>query len=600
MTDVENTFRAELNRMLAVDATPDWEGVLASARVREDARGRRLGIAAAVLLATAAVALVSPLGGAIARGLEEFSTWLTGEPGTPASEEAQRAFDEENDRSWLAFPEGTELRRLITRSVDDFTVELFGFRSGSSRLCLRLVVSGEVKSKTVECAPLDELRREGGPARVLIADVGVGRSDKVAWYGLDLIHTSKLRISAGIAADGVSGVVLRHGAGRHEAGVEANAFLYVAADPDVGQFLSEVWARTGAGLVPVPFAPIPTGFGSPAGPAPPPAPAIERQVTGGTIGWLDDREERGDPLDVLPEDYLTSVSRHGRGEVVFGRVLSPDPGQPLRIVVTLNAHPAGGPVDGLCTLVVTRARGAGGCAPYPGVFNRGPFTYGMSLGGPSAFATVHGVASDDVERLEAVLADRQIAEVPLADNVYAVDLPRANLPARLVAYDSEERVIAVSDPLADFSHGAAPARGKAELLWRVTGPDGSYAELSVGPSNQGGECQFLKQFVDERHTGSGEYCIGAQWTGPPVQLTDGWSPGRFVNGRVRDEVKTVRITFADAATVLVKPRRGYVLFAVPGDRLTEERRATGAEGLDASNRVIGRTSFPPHPPPPGG
>ncbi len=80
MTDVENTFRAELNRMLAVDATPDWDAILVAADVQLGAgqrRQRRLAVAFAALLAAAAVALVTPLGGAIARGLEEFSTWLT-------------------------------------------------------------------------------------------------------------------------------------------------------------------------------------------------------------------------------------------------------------------------------------------------------------------------------------------------------------------------------------------------------------------------------------------------------------------------------------------------------------------------------------------
>ena len=600
MTDVENTFRAELNRMLAVDATPDWDAIVAAAGGGQRRR-RRLGVAAAALLAATAVALVTPLGGAIARGLEEFSTWLTGEPGTPVSEEEQRAFDEENQQTWLGFPEGTKLRRLLTRSVGDVNVELLGFRSGASRLCLRLIVSGSETKKALECAPLDELRREGGPARVLIADEGVGRSDKVAWYGIDLVHTNKLRISAGIAADGVSGVVLRHGAGRHEVGVEANAFLYVAEDPDVGQFLSEVWARTGAGLVAVPFAPVPTLFGSPAGPAAPPAPAVEREVTGGSIGWLDDREERGEPLDVLPKGSLTPVSRQDeRGEVVFGRVLTPDPDQPLRFVVTLNAHRAGGAVAGLCTWHLARAgSGGGGCTPYPGVFDRGPLTYGGSLGGPGAFANVHGFVSDDVARLEALLADRQVAEVPLADNFYAVDLPRANLPALLVAYDSEDRVIAVSHPLLGnpFSGHPVPARGKAELLWRETGPNGSYFELSVGASNQGGECQFLKHFIDDRHSGVSESCKGAQWEGPPMQVYSGI---RYVNGRVRDDVKTVRIRFADGEALLLEPRRGYVLYAVPANRMTEARAPTAAEGLDAAGKVVGRASFEWHPPGPGG
>ena len=235
MTDVETTFRSELNRMLVVDASPDWEGVLASAReAGEDARGRRLGIAVAVLLATAAVALVTPLGGAIARGLEDFTTWLTGEPGTPVAEEEQRVFDEENQRTWLGFPEGTQLRRLITRRVDDVTVELLGFRAGTSRLCLRLIVSGALQRKALECAPLDELRREGGPVRVLITDEGVGPGDKVAWYGIHRVTTNHLRITAGVAADGVRAVVLGDRAGRHEAVVASNAFLYVADSPTSG------------------------------------------------------------------------------------------------------------------------------------------------------------------------------------------------------------------------------------------------------------------------------------------------------------------------------------------------------------------------------
>ncbi len=605
MIDVENTFRAEMNRMLVVDARPDWDAIVVAAGVeREGARRRRRRLAvAAALLAAVAVALATPLGGAIARGLDEFSTWLSGEPGAPVSEEEQRAFDAKNRRSWLAFPEGTALRRLITHKVDGLTVELLGFRSGTSALCLRLNVSGALKATTLKCAPLAELRREGGPVRVLIADEHVGKGNKYAWYGIDRYHSAKLQITAGIAADNVSDVVLRDQAGRHEVAVESNAFLYVAEEPAVGQRVSNVWARTGERIVAVPFAPIPTALGSGARPAPaPPAPGVEREVTGGTIGWLERREPRGEPLEVLPERTRTTVLGHRPGpigrtptNVIFGRVLTPEQGRPLRLVVTLNAHRPGGPVAGLCTWVVSRAGAAGGCAPYPKVFAKAPFSSGMMGGGSGAFMTVHGVVSDDVDRLEALLADRQRVDVPLADNAFAVDLPRAKLPARLVAYDSEGRVIAVSDPWSDFGHGAGPARGKAELLWRVTGPNGSYAELSVGPSNQGGECQFTKHFVDRRHTGVGVSCTGRQWTGPPVQVYSQFQPPRFVSGRVRDDVKTVRIRFADGGMTMLKPKRGYVLFAVPAERLTEARAATGADGLDASGRVIGRTSFKPPP-----
>ena len=103
--------------------------------------------------------------------------------------------------------------------------------------------------------------------------------------------------------------------------------------------------------------------------------------------------------------------------------------------------------------------------------------------GFNAFLTVSGVASDDVARIDALLADGQRAEVPLVDNVFLIDLPRANLPARLVAYDEEDRVIGVDRPLSDFGGlgRAQPARGRARSLIRVEGYEGATAELFVGP-----------------------------------------------------------------------------------------------------------------------
>lgn len=604
MIDVEDTLRAELDGMISVEATPDWAAVLRAAGFdRERVRRRQRWLAVVVaLLAAGALALATPLGGAIARGLDEFSTWLSGEPGTPVSEQEQRDFEARNSRSWLGFPEGTVLRRLLTREVDGLRIELLGFRSGSNALCLRLTVSGGLKA-TTKCAPLVELQREGGPARVLIADEHVGRGEKFAWYGINRFHSAQLQITAGIVADEVSGVVVRDQTGRHQVDVESNAFLYVAEEPEIGQRVDAVWARTPAGLVEVPFAPLPTAFGSgsrPAKPAPP-APAVERTVSSGSIGWLERHELRGEPLDVLPERTRTTVLGQRRApigqrasNVVFGRVLTPEPGRPLRIVLTLNVHRPGGPVAGLCTWVVSREGGAaGGCTQYPQVFARQPFTSGMVGGGSGAFITLDGVASDHVARLEALLADGQRAAVPLANNAFAVDLPRAKLPARLVAYDSEGRVISVSRAWTDFDHGAAPARGKAELLWRVTGPNGSYAELSVGPSDQGGECQFVKHFVDRQHTGIGTSCKAKEWTGPAVQIYSQFRPPRFVSGRVRADVETVRIRFADGATTLVTPKRGHVLYAVPAEHLTEASAATGAEGLDEAGRIIGRTSFLP-------
>jgi hypothetical protein len=589
MIDVESVLRAELRQLVRVEATADWDEIVArSGLERERRRRRRLLVAVAVLAAALTIGLATPLGAAIGRSLDDFSAWLSGQPGSAVSEEEQREFDEANARSWLGFPRGTELRRLITQDGGGLEVELLGFRTASA-LCLRLNVRGEEQTPTLECAPLEDLRREGGPVRVVIADYGVGRGDKEAWYGIDRVHSRKLQLTAGIVADGVESVVVDDERGRHKVPVTANAFLYIAAEPEVGQRVRRIWARTAAGLVAVPFAPTPFGFGGgPATTAAAPAPPVERELSGGRIGWLERREARGEPLDVLPERTRRTVSGPN---VVFGRVLAPDPARPLRIVLTMNAHRPGGEVAGLCTWRFARGGSSGGCMPYPETFERTVIPSGLSGGGAGAFVSVDGVASDDVARIEALLADGQRANVPLLDNVFLVDLPRAKLPARLVAYDAQDRVLEVSRPWRDFGRGAGPARGRAESLLRVSGPGGSHSELFVGPSDQGGECLYVKSYVDEHHGGVSTSCRGSAWTGPPLQL--GTNFGRFLDGRVRDDVETVRLRFADGATETLRPTRGYVLYALPEDRLREARALVAAEGLSAGGRVIGEMSFKP-------
>jgi hypothetical protein len=604
MIDVEDTLRAELDRLVEIDPRRDWEEVVTRAGVKRTRARRSWALGAVAVVAVAAImGTATPLGSAIARGLDDFSTWLTGQPGSPVTEEEQREFDLGNARSWLGFPQGTKLRRLITRESGDTTVDLLGFRSGST-LCLRLTVTGQSRTSTLSCAPLAELRREGGPARVVLADYPVGKGQKTDWYGTDRVHSSNLQITAGIVTDGVTNVVLEDDAGRHEVATASNAFLYVAEQPEVGQRVQRVWARTAAGLVSVEFAPAPFGFGGGLLPRDlPPAPAVERQVSGGRVGWLEDREPRGDPLDVLPPGTVRSVppGRPGRHlldtgtNVLFGRVVAPDPDRPIRLVVTLNADRPDGPPAGLCTWLVTHGGGGGGgCTPYPDVFERSLMpASGMMARGSDAFITLSGIASDDVARLEALLADGQRAAVPLQDNAFLVDLPRAKLPARLVAYDADDRVISVSEPWQDFGGGSAPAKGRAASLFRVTGPNGSRAELLVGPATDGGECMYIKHFVDAHHAGTSLSCGERTWDGRPLQVSSQFQPPRFIGGRVREDVKMVRIRFADGTSATLTPKRGYVLWAASAEQLVPENAAVGAEGLDESGKVVGRVSFKP-------
>jgi hypothetical protein len=214
--------------------------------------------------------------------------------------------------------------------------------------------------------------------------------------------------------------------------------------------------------------------------------------------------------------------------------------------------------------------------------------------GSNAFLTASGVASDEVARIDALLADGQRTEVALVDNVFLIDLPRANLPARLVAYDEEDRVIWVDRPLSDFGGlvRSQPARGRATSLIRVEGYDGATAELFVGPSSDGGECVFTKEFVDRQHAGNGTNCQEPTWNGSPLQVGTSWSPPRFVSGRVRSDVKTVRIRLADGSTVTLTPTRGHILWAVP----REDREPVSIAGLGEDGTVLARQSLqPPEP-----
>jgi hypothetical protein len=595
MIEADDRLRSELDRLVPIDTRGDWDEIASLAGLKRERARRRWAIAAVALAVAAVLGASTPLGAAVGRGFDDFSSWLTGEPGTPASEEEQQAFDEANAQSWLGFPQGTRLQHLITKRAGDTTIDLFGFRSGSSALCLRLKVVGDSPASPVKCAPLAELRRTGGPARVVIVDYGVGKGKKVAWYGIDRVDSSDLQITAGIATDGVRSVVLEDDAGRHDVPASSNAFLYVAEQPDVGQRVRRIWARTDDGLVAVPFAPAPFAFGG-FGPnaTAPAAPPIEHHVDVGRIGWLEAHENRGESLDVLPARIRSSAlrTRGGLTNVLFGRVLTPDPDRPIRLVLTLNAHRPGGLAAGVCTMLVTRGGWSGGCAPYPEIFDESPISSGLMGGGSGAFVTISGVASDDVVQIQALLADGQRADVPLRDNAFVVDLPRANLPARLVAYDSQDRVIGVSQPWQDFARPAAPARGRATSLLQVTGAGGATAELFVGPSTDGGECAYVKSFVDRQHGGVSVSCYGREWTGPALQLGSNFPP-HFVSGRVRADVKTVRLRFADGSTEALTPIRGYVLWAAPEERLEPARAVVAAEGLEADGRLVARQSLAP-------
>ncbi len=594
MTDADVAITSVLEQLFPARGEPDWNEVIAAAGVHTSPRRRGPLALAIALAALVAVTIVTPLGAEIVHGLGGFSNWITGEPGQPAPTSDQQHFAEANSHSWLGFTKGTQLRRLITTHTGNTTITLDGFRSGTSEFCLRLSVTGKSTTGTLECAPIADLKRQDSPVRVLIADRPIGKGTKTVWYGLDRIHSANLQITAGIAADSVRAVVLTDNHGRHVVPVRSNAFLYVATDPEVGQRVKTVSAETKTGLVSVPFVSTPFAFGGMQPPQNAPAVKVAAPARNGHVSWLEQHVPRGQPLSVLPariRSYLLGYRGGGpRSRILFGRVLTPDLSQPLRVVVTLNASRHVGRPAGICTAIVTKGGGGGGCAPYPQTFATTPFNFTTSGGGSGQFNEVDGVASDAVAKITVLLANGQSLPVALRDNAFAAAVPVAHLPARLVAYDAHGTIIGASESIGGFG-GSGPnmAPGKAKELLAVRGQAGAHAELYVGPATGGGECMYVKTYIDKHAGGVMEGCHPAAWQGGPVQLGTEW---QFVSGRVRSDITTVRLEYAGGGSTTAHPTRGYVLTVMPPQHLARTRRLVRIVGLSSSGKTVGVQNLP--------
>jgi hypothetical protein len=301
MIDVETVIRGQLSKLDPLPATlsGDWDNVLSrvqwpaqTRQFRERPRRVAFAVAAAAML-FAVASVVTPLGAAIGRGLGDFSAWISGSPGTPASPGDQQTFTREGEqaskltegeRSWANFPAGTQLRRLLQTEAAGMTFELFGFRSSDS-LCLRLVVSGTDGGTRSSCAPLSALQQAKEPAIVIDVDEGFGAIGQTP--PPDGYLPEKASATFGITADGVRDVVLTADDGDHHALIDGNAFLYVADHPALGERVRSVNAIAANGsTVALPFSRAPFGVKDDVLDAPSARPVtgpkgIERKVSGG-------------------------------------------------------------------------------------------------------------------------------------------------------------------------------------------------------------------------------------------------------------------------------------------------------------------------------
>jgi hypothetical protein len=495
MSNVELQVRDALLAEVPVrtDWVPSWDDVLSRAdvmpgrgRVRPRRRRRRLLVALAVFLVIAAVT-----GTALAAfGVNPFaglSSWLRSAPGSLAPLREQRAFTRRNAATYAVFPKNTRLRLLRQISAGGTTLALLGFRTGSS-LCLRLVRSDQPGATGAnQCVTLSELQATRAP--VLVASQAVfilarNSPRPTAVYGIfgfaddsvGAIDTDWLHGAQQTAhpADNVFLALRPERFGAHgEAPWATDPVFRVNATTRHGRrftvpFASDAMPRSRIPSYSRPV--VPTGADLP-GPSRPTA-----AITNRGIAWLIGHELHGEAF-VLPHAPGTSLSN-----VVFSRSIQPDPASPFRVGLTLTRGPrrrlAGGlfsanAVDVLrphrLTLCVraliplssrsyaarggywgpacTRLDAAGRIFPDDtpiSVAIASPDTGHLAYA--AQFTRLYGLAADGITRIDAYLAKGPVVAAALRDNVWTVDLPAVELPAKLVAYNVKHQPVWVSVP----------------------------------------------------------------------------------------------------------------------------------------------------------
>jgi hypothetical protein len=178
--------------------------------------------------------------------------------------------------------------------------------------------------------------------------------------------------------------------------------------------------------------------------AAPPGPThVQRHVPNGTVHWIFAHQPRGRSLAQAHVPLLSTVGSHWQ-PVRFARVITPDPQNPVKVVLSLIGKRG----RNLCITVFSGYSSGGGCAV--GLLLK-PFNYDISShmdpNCPSCGGVViAGVASDDVAQMVLFLPGGRHRVVPMKDNVFLVTLRSSDSAANLVAYDRAGLIIGRSAP----------------------------------------------------------------------------------------------------------------------------------------------------------
>lgn len=601
MTGYEETIRSVLvgTVPLPAGAGRDWGDVLSrTAASKRTVHTRRLVYAVSLAAAIAVVLAVTPLGAMIARGFGDFSGWLSGSAGHPASSTAQRAFAQEKRRSWVyrlswpRFPKTPALRSLITVTRVGVHYELVGYRVGDS-FCLRLVASvaaTSTHSSDTSCAPRSDLVAGTTPVLPLNVDAPIPVGSERRWR---YVFVKGASVTFGITSDGVAAVHARTQSRVLNGIVESDSFLIINPRAAAGERIRSITAGDAFGdEVAIPFFDPVSHWKT----RPPKGPSrVERPVEHVRIGWIARREPRGVAVPLSRFRYRQQSLRDRK---TFARLLTPVQGGPEQVMVTLNR---GG--DLCVSLVLSRNLGTG-CTPFKllSAHSPGPLQWGESSDG-SQYATISGLADDDVARITLFLGTGERVAVPLKDNAFVIKASRMKFPVRVVAYDRDGRVIGI-DAMADLRsrpENIKPVKGATwRPLFHVRSPAGetstlSVARSSVARSTAGGLCWRV---TPVRPTtpfvlghGSPPFCLDRYWYAyqPPISLLlDVVGKSTFVYGPVPPYIARVAFHLANGKIVSATPRRGYVLMATVAPTKAQPRPVRMIVGFDKNGKEVGR------------
>lgn len=432
MTDLARDFDALVPPFDDSDA--DWHDALR----RGTARRKWPLVAAAAALAAAALAagaFGTALGG---NTLDRLTAWVSGAPGDQAPEQERQALEEANVRSAAPIPAETELGLLAQKSINGVEFQLLGFRDRAS-LCLRLRSSAGENSRIVKapasCVSEELLVALGKPLAVVAAADPFPRRAK---RGLQALY--------GLAADNVAVVELQAEAGVRRVAVANNAFLYLyeGESPRLTDnrldYRSDVPLRAtaldaaGNVLGSIKIMSLKRGYpGAPPADRFPGPSVVERPIESPRVGWLDTKEERGEPYE------------GGPFRLQHTRILRPNPAMSLRMVVGLSATGLSGKAEQnycLAAIWPLQPRPTGMlCIPVNERFGRLPGA-AMTAVFDGQFPVHFGLVPDDIVSLELVLANGNGIEVPVTHNVFAFQTSSPE-PAKLVGYDENRRVAAM-------------------------------------------------------------------------------------------------------------------------------------------------------------